>query len=157
MLHAHQYRRRPKEEMLGHELGQEQAAGQEHVPSATHSPSPGPGKPAVCAAPPSSRTHQRSRYCSNLHTAVPGHRCCPGSHPEGEEGRREKQEKNKDSQSTCKRSTPRHLPLHRVFSDSCHLLRGEHVPGDNSKRQHSPWTQDLVPRCIDRQTVTPRS
>lgn len=79
-------------------------AGQKHVLSATHSPHPGPGTPAVSGAPPSSRTHQRNRCCNNLHTAVPGHRCFPASRPGGEEGSRKKEEKNKGSQSTCKKT-----------------------------------------------------
>lgn len=48
-----------------------------------HSPRPGPGRHAVSAVPPSSHTRRRSRCCSNLHTAEPGHRCSPGSRPEG--------------------------------------------------------------------------
>lgn len=63
----------------------------------SHSPHPGPGKPAVSAAPPSSHTRRKSRYCSNLHTAEPGHRCFPGSRPEGEESREETEREQRRS------------------------------------------------------------
>lgn len=58
----------------------------QHMPRATHSPHPGPGKHAASAAPPSSRTRQRCRCCNNLRTAAPGRRCFPVNHPDREEG-----------------------------------------------------------------------
>lgn len=116
---------------------QSSPARQKHTPRATHSPHPGPGKPAVSGAPPSSRTHQRNRCCSNLHTAVPGHRCSPASRPGGEEGSRKKQEKNKGSQSTCKKTHGFWSPSPCIYTNQgWYSLSSEQAPGSVSCMWH---------------------